>query len=176
MYELLLRGERALDDHVRAARWVDVVVELLGAPVRYDWNSQQQWKPFDRDRLSIDLVGQGCHVVRVEDGEGGLAVIDTGRRSGLPALMIATAATPPEPATLRDWYESLQARVGVLWHPPSRVRAGERLFGQGAWERGDDGAGPPPESRRVAGAPEWSARWSEVVWSSASPQGALGAR
>ncbi len=174
MYEVLYRSAGSLRDHQVAASWVSAIEALVAQPVRYDWNGQQQWRPFESSRLAIDVVGQGCHVIRVQGEAGALAVLDTGRRTQVTALMVASEGAPPDLATLRQTYRMLDASAAAVWHPPSRRPAPGRLFGSAAWECGDDGGGPPDDARAVDGVAEWAASgWSALDWDATTALNAL---
>jgi hypothetical protein len=80
--EVAVFGREVLSDH----RVAEVLLGLLGAlpglgPLHYDENAQQRWRAFDAARLSQDIVVQRTHFIHVVC-EDGVALIDTGRRTG----------------------------------------------------------------------------------------------
>lgn len=169
MFDAMVRWSGELRDAAQAERVVQWCAWALGgSPSRYDWNQQQNWKPFEAEKLAIELVTQRSQVLRVEQGTS-FAMIDTGRRGGTAVAFIRARTKPPGAAPdWRGWAASMGAQAASVTHGPTASLAGvspdERGLGTGVWEWSTEPTWVRGSQRIEGGAWERSA-WPSAAWS-----------
>ena len=153
-YEWVARRALVLKDIEVARTWFEAFPSVIGTLREVDVNAQGTWRPFDVARVPMDTVVQLCHLVHLRGAEGELW-LDTGRRTGTATVMARTGREGWTADGLRAIHEALGADASVL-RRAAPAASSPRLFGSGLWERGDDGAGPPPDGGWVGRARERS--------------------
>jgi hypothetical protein len=89
-------------DEAVARPLLELLEQLPGfGPARYDLNERQSWRSWELESAVVDLLTQRTQMFRVE-GDGGTAVIATGKHGETPTMIIEGESTSDVDDTLLD--------------------------------------------------------------------------
>lgn len=81
-------NEQTIEDEAVARAIVEFIDALPALePARYDLNQRENWRGWEIERATVDLLTQRTQLFRVE-GEGGNVMVATGKHGEVPTIAI----------------------------------------------------------------------------------------